>query len=96
MSSPLDALNALVDDLEDEGHSLAGRARDVASDIRDTYEHLDGTNELERLAQRLAAALAPELDKLKDEAVKQAVAAVRKANNLAIHIAPGPGAGRAY
>ncbi|MBP5896327.1 MULTISPECIES: hypothetical protein [Streptomyces] len=96
MTSPLDALNALVDDLEDEGHSLAGRARDVASNIRDTYEHPVDTDELESFVQILVRALVAELNKLKDDAVKQVAADVRKAHNLQIHIAPGPGAGRAY
>ncbi|GAA2732269.1 hypothetical protein [Streptomyces nogalater] len=81
MSAPLEDLHGLVEDLEDEGHSLAGRFRDLVDHIKSEFAHLlgGGKDELDAFVRGLVATLVPELDKVKDEIVAAVFAELRKA-----------------
>jgi BMFP domain-containing protein YqiC len=80
MPAPIDELHGLVEDLEDEGHSLAGRFRDLVDHIKSEFAHLlgGGKNELDAFVKGLVGTLVPELDKVKDEIVAQVLAELRK------------------
>ncbi|RPE39765.1 hypothetical protein EDD90_2783 [Streptomyces sp. Ag109_O5-1] len=80
MSASIDELHGLVDELDDEGHSLAGRFRDLVDRVKADFSHLlgGGKDELETFVQSLVATLVPELDKVKGEIVAEVIAEVRK------------------
>lgn len=80
MSQPLDELHHIITQLEGEGHALAGRAHDVLERLKADWLSLAGGGriELETFLQGLIATLAPELDKVKADAVGAVVAEVRK------------------
>lgn len=77
---PIDELHTLVDHLEDEGHSLAGRFRDLVGHVKAEIAHLlgGGKDELEQFVRGLVDTLVPELDKLRTEVVGDVVAEFRK------------------
>jgi hypothetical protein len=78
--APIDELHGLVNDLEDEGHSLAGRFRDLVEHVKAEFVHLlgGGKNELEEFVQGLVGTLVPELNKLRGEIVADVLAELRK------------------
>jgi hypothetical protein len=79
--APIDELHGLVQDLEDEGHSLAGRFRDLVDHIKAEFVHLlgGGKDELEAFVKGLVATLVPELEKVRDEIVAAVLAELHKA-----------------
>jgi hypothetical protein len=81
MSDLIDELHGLAEDLEDEGHSLAGRFRDLVERAKADFGHLlgGGKNDLEAFVTQFVGTLAPELDKLKAQIVAEVVVELRKA-----------------
>lgn len=73
MSAALDELHHVITDLEGEGHSLAGRFRDLLDRIKTDFKHLvsGGKDELETFVESLVETLTPELDKLKADVVAE-------------------------
>jgi hypothetical protein len=92
MSAPIDELHSLVDDLEDEGHSLAGRFRDLVGLVKDDIKHLlgGGKNELEAFVQSLVETLVPELDKVKAQIVAEVIAELHKVTAEVKAVVDGP------
>ncbi|MHB9861959.1 hypothetical protein [Streptomyces sp. YIM S03343] len=84
----LDELHELVNGLEDEGHSLAGRFRDLVEHIKHEVGHLlgGGKNELDAFVQGLVSTLVPELDKIRDEIVAQVLAELRKTTGEVVNV----------
>lgn len=80
MSSPLDVLHGLVTDLEDEGHALAVRFRDLVEEVKDKFGHLigGGTDELDAFVTSLVGKIAPELAAVKKQIVAEVVAELAK------------------
>jgi hypothetical protein len=78
--TPIDELHGLVNDLEDEGHALAGRFRDLVDHLKTEFGHLigGGKNELEAFVQGLVGTLVPELTKVKAQIVAEVVAELGK------------------
>jgi hypothetical protein len=81
MSNLIEALHSLAEDLEDEGHSLAGRFRDLVDRVKADFGHLIGgsKDELDSFVGRVVATLAPELDDLRAKVVTEVVAEFEKA-----------------
>jgi hypothetical protein len=79
-SAPIDELHGLVNDLEDEGHSLAGRFRDLVDHVKAEFVHLlgGGKTELEAFVHGLVGTLVPELNKVRGEIVADVLAELRK------------------
>ncbi|MFI5814832.1 hypothetical protein ACIA7S_28230 [Streptomyces sp. NPDC051643] len=75
----LNDLHDFITDLEGEGHSLAGRLRDLFDRIKTDVTHLvgDGENELERFTRGLVDTLVPELAKVKDQVVAEVKAELK-------------------
>jgi hypothetical protein len=82
MSHLIDELHGLAEDLEDEGHSLAGRFRDLVDRVKADFGHLigGGENELDAFVTRFVSTLAPELDRLKTQIVADLVVELQKAS----------------
>ncbi|MFG3287278.1 hypothetical protein ACGF3G_00445 [Streptomyces sp. NPDC048179] len=78
--SLIDEFEHVVTDLEDEGHNLAGRFRDLVDEVKDKFGHLigGGRDELDAFVKSLVATLVPELDKVKDEVVTAVIAELGK------------------
>jgi hypothetical protein len=81
MSNLVEALHSLAEDLEDEGHSLAGRLRDLVDRVKADFGHLIGgsKDELDTFVGRVVATLAPELDDLRAQIVTEIVTELEKA-----------------
>lgn len=80
MASPLDVLHGLVTDLEDEGHTLAVKFRDLFDDFKDKFGHLigGGADELDAFVTSLVGKIAPELEAVKTQIVAEVVAELGK------------------
>jgi hypothetical protein len=80
MSAALDELHNVITDLEGEGHTLAGRFRDLLDRIKADFSHLvgGGKGELETFVESLVATLVPELNTVKGQIVAEVIAEVRK------------------
>ncbi|MEU2426915.1 hypothetical protein ABZ619_38885 [Streptomyces sp. NPDC007851] len=80
MSSPLDVLHGLVNNLEDEGHVLAARFRDLVDEFKDKFGHLigGGADELDAFVSSLVGKIAPELETVKEQIVTAVVAELAK------------------
>ncbi|MFE5037183.1 hypothetical protein [Streptomyces sp. NPDC056683] len=78
--SLIDEFDHVVTDLEDEGHALASRVRDLVDEVKDKFGHLigGGTDELEAFVASLVGKIAPELEAVKKEIVAEVIAELAK------------------